>query len=92
MSGLEKVRQIAKKKGITGEIEYSATKTKRFKIKYNGKWVNFGQKGEHAFIDHNDVKRQKSYHARAAGIRNKAGELTYKIPGTANYYSYWLLW
>jgi len=48
--------------------------------------------GEYSNLDHGDLKRRKSYLARAKGIKNKKGELTYKDKNSANYYSVRYLW
>ena len=37
-------------------------------------------------------EQRKSYRARASGIKNKQGQLTYKMKDTANYWSYHYLW
>jgi len=44
------------------------------------------------FRQHKDEKRRKSYLARAKGIRNKKGQLTWKLKDTANYWSTHYLW
>ena len=48
--------------------------------------------GAYKSLDHGDKKRQASYLARAKGIKNKKGELTYKDKNTANYWSINYLW
>ena len=42
--------------------------------------------------NHFDKKRRKSYLARAKGIRNKEGNLTWTDKNTANYWSVHYLW
>lgn len=56
------------------------------------KLINFGDSRMQDFTQHKDEKRRKSYLARARGIRNKKGELTYKDKNTANYWSITTLW
>jgi len=56
------------------------------------KLINFGDSRMQDFRQHKDEKRRKSYLARARGIRNKKGELTYKDKNTANYWSVHKLW
>jgi len=51
------------------------------------KRIGFGLKGMKDFSQHGDLKRRKSYLARAKGIRNKQGQLTYKDKNTANYWA-----
>ena len=36
--------------------------------------------------------QRKSYRARAAGIKTKTGQLTYKLKDTPNYWAYHYLW
>ena len=63
--------------------------------------IHFGQKGygqfrdklgEYSSLDHNDKERRKKYLARAKGIKNKKGVLTWKDKNTANYYAIRYLW
>mgnify|MGYP003650983399 CR=1 FL=1 len=55
--------------------------------------LNFGAKGMDDWRSGTATKAQrKSYKARASGIRNKQGQLTYKLKDTANYWSYHYLW
>ena len=69
----------------------------------NGKTIHFGSLsnehykdttglGLYTHLNHNDEKRRASYLARAKGIRNKAGELTWKNKNSANYFSVKYLW
>ena len=63
--------------------------------------ISFGDRSMEHFKDklgvyssknHNDPVRRKSYLARAKGIRNKQGELTWKDKNTANYWAIRTLW
>jgi hypothetical protein len=56
------------------------------------KKIGFGDKNYEDFTQHKDEKRRKSYLARAKGIRNKKGELTWKDKNSSNYYSVKYLW
>jgi len=57
------------------------------------KKIGFGYKGMDDWRSGTATKEQrKSYKARASGIKNKKGELTYKDKNTANYWSYNYLW
>ena len=51
------------------------------------KLINFGLKGSQVFYQHKDKARQKSYLARAKGIKNAKNELTWKLKDTPNYWS-----
>jgi len=57
------------------------------------KKINFGAVGYPDFRSGTATPQQrKSYLARAKGIKNKKGELTYLDRGTANYWSYRYGW
>ncbi len=73
----------------------SDAKNKRYSVyvKKDGKVkkINFGDSRYKVFFEHKDKARQKSYLARAKGIKNKKGELTWKDKNTSNYWGI-LLW
>lgn len=48
--------------------------------------------GHYKSKDHGDKKRRDSYLARAKGIKDKSGKLTYTDKNSANYYSVNFLW
>jgi hypothetical protein len=65
------------------------------------KKIGFGNKdyqqykdklGFYKKLDHNDPVRRKSYLARAKGIKNKEGNITWKDKNSANYYAVKFLW
>jgi len=56
------------------------------------KLIHFGDKRYEDFRQHKDQKRRKSYLARAKGIRDKQGRLTWKNKNSKNYYSVKYLW
>jgi hypothetical protein len=58
----------------------------------NPKKIGFGLKGMQDFTQHRDPVRRKSYLARAKGIRDKQGNLTWKDKNSANYWSIRVLW
>jgi hypothetical protein len=81
----------------------SANKNKKYSTIYNGKTINFGDSkmeqykdstglGLYTSKDHLDPVRRKSYLARAKGIKNAKGELTWKMKSSPNYYSVRFLW
>ncbi len=77
-------------------VNRSKTKSKYFVYvksdnKRGYKKIGFGHKDYKDFTQHKDKERQKKYLARAKGIKNKKGELTWKDKNTANYWSI-LLW
>jgi hypothetical protein len=80
----------------------SNRKDKKLYTIVNGKAVHFGNinyehyKDKTGLLDkklnHLDRDRQKSYLARAKGIKDKNGKFTYKDPNSPNYHSYNILW
>jgi hypothetical protein len=56
------------------------------------KRVNFGDSSMEDFRQHKDPKRRASYLARAKGIKDKQGNLTYKNKESPNYWSVRYLW
>ena len=72
---------------MTETIKKSTRKDKKLMVKVNDKWVHFGNpKYQHykdktgiwKEKDHLDKERRKSYLARAKGIKDKNGNLTWK--------------
>lgn len=86
------------------EFKKSTRKGKKYSvISPSGKTIHFGALdmqqykdstglGLYSDKDHGDEERRKKYLARAKGIKNKKGELTWKDPESANYYSVKFLW
>jgi len=71
----------------------SNRKNKKFSIiTPSGKKIHYGDTRYEDYTQHKDKKRQESYCARAKGITNKKGKLTYNNPNSANYYAYRHLW
>lgn len=76
----------------------SKKKDKKYSVYVKGKngnkrLIHFGAKGMDDWRSGTATKEQrKSYKARARGIKNKSGQLTYKDKNTANYWSYHYLW
>lgn len=69
---------------------------KRYRAEFvmNGKdyVVHFGQLGALTYLDRKDAAKRNAYQSRASKIRDKSGATTYNKPGTANSFSYNLLW
>ena len=89
------VKQIAKNKGIDGEITESKAKGKRLAIKVDGKTINFGvwpYSGKGTFIDHKDEKLREAWQARHSKILLKDGSPAYKSKTSPDYYAWNLLW
>lgn len=86
------------------KFEKSTRKGKKYSvITPSGKKIHFGASsmeqykdstglGLYSHLNHGDKKRRKSYLARAKGIKNKNGNLTWKDKESANYYSVHYLW
>ena len=84
-------------------FQKSTRKNKKYMVYYNNKWIHFGDsRMEHfrdstglnlySHLNHLEPIRQKSYLARAKGIKNKEGKLTYLDKNSPNYYSIRFLW
>ena len=77
----------------TGVPVKSERKDKKFKVKTpSGKVIHFGHSLYEDFTQHKDEKRRASYLARAKGIKDKNGNLTWKDKNSANYWSIKILW
>ena len=86
------------------EFKKSTRKGKKYMVKTpSGKWIHFGSSSMQQYkdstplklysnLDHGDTKRRASYLARAKGIKNKQGNLTWKNKESSNYYSIRYLW
>ena len=74
----------------------SKAKNKKFSVYVmkNGKktLINFGDSRYQHFTQHKDEKRRDNYLKRAKGIKDKAGNLTWKNKNTSNYWSVHYLW
>lgn len=84
-------------------LESSRKGKKYMVITPKGKWVHFGAKsmeqfkdstgmGLYSHLDHGDAERRRRYLARAKGIKDKQGRLTWNDKESANYYSVKYLW
>ena len=92
--GLRLVKQIAKEKGIKGEINISNAKGKRFNIRVDGKLINFGSypfSKYGAYIDHHDDDIRNAWRARHSKIMVD-GKPAYLNKFSPEYYSWHLLW
>jgi len=56
------------------------------------KLIGFGLRGMQDYTQHKDKKRRASYLARAKGIKDKQGRLTYMNKNSANYWAIRKLW
>ena len=76
---------------------------KKYMVVVNGKTIHFGDSsseqyrdttglGLYTHLNHNDEKRRKSYLARAKGIKDKNGNLTWKNKNSAHDFSVRFLW
>ena len=84
------------------EFQLSEKKDKKLKVKYNNKWIHFGQKGYPHYFDktgllpkddnHMDKDRRRLYLARATKIKDGDNNLTVNDKNSANYYSVNYLW
>ena len=90
------------------KFERSTRKNKKYSVTTpSGKTIHFGAiengvpmgqyrdntgLGLYSKYDHNDKKRRANYLARAKGIKDKNGKLTWKDKESPNYYSIKFLW
>ena len=88
---MEKLRAKAFKLGAT-EFGPSKTKNKKYYVVYKGKRINFGAKHMSDYTIHKDPERRQRYRARHRAIRNKQGQLVYKLKTSPAYWSLNLLW
>ena len=92
---MEKLRVKAFKLGAT-EFGTSNAKNKKYYVIYRGKRINFGAKNMSDFTIHKDKERRDRYrarhHARHMKIKNKQGQLVYKLKTSPSFWSLNLLW
>ena len=85
------------------EFKKSTRKNYKYMVKVSDKWIHFGNKnfqqfkdstglGLYTHLNHGDKERRKRYLARAKGIKDKQGNLTWKNKESSNYYSIRFLW
>ena len=91
-------------KYIMPVFKKSTNKNKKYMVTTpNGKIIHFGARdmeqykdttglGLYSHLNHNDKERRRLYLARAKGIKDKNGNLTWNNPESANYYSIKFLW
>ena len=83
------------------DYEKSTRKDKKLMTIVKGKIIHFGNSSYQHYrdktgiwsnLDHNDKKRRENYLARAKGIKDKSGNLTYKDPSSPNYHAVNVIW
>ena len=75
------------------DLSYSNRKNKKYMVTLkNGNKIHLGDRRYQDYLSHQDWKRRIQYRKRASKIKNKDGELTYRVPNYANFWSYHLLW
>jgi len=75
------------------DLSYSNRKNKKYMVTLkNGNKIHLGDRRYQDYLSHQDWKRRIQYRKRASKIKNKDGELTYRDPNYANFWSYHLLW
>ena len=87
------LRQRARDIHGAKNLEYSNRKNKKYMVTLkNEDKIHFGDNRYEDFLTHKDWKRRIRYRKRASKIKDKYGNLTYKDPTHANFWSYQLLW
>ena len=88
----KKLTKKAQKLGAES-LDYSFRNNNKYMVTLpDGKKVHSGLKQYPDYLIHEDSARKERYLARAKKIENRKGELTYKKPESANYWSVRLLW
>ena len=90
-SKLKKVNALARALGY-GPVRRSQRKHKKYVVCVNGKEVHFGHTDYEDYLDHQDPERRRRYLARAKGIRDAKGKLTWNNPKSPNFWSVNVLW
>ena len=85
-SELRKLRKKAKTLGAD-TLDYSRRKNYKYVVEYNDKKIHFGSINTDDYINHHDHKQREKYLNKVKKIRNKDGQLTYKLPTSPNYWS-----
>ncbi len=87
-------KQLYKKALTLGASDFgeSRTKNKKYYVIYNGRRINFGQKGYEDFTKHRDVGRQRAYWSRHSKIRDKQGRRVINDKNSPSYWSARILW
>ena len=91
----EAFRKLHKKTKRLGakSLDYSKRKDKKYTVTLDSrKKIHFVSPKYEDYLSHKDEERRKKYLKRAKAIKNKQGELTFKNPQSANYWSINLLW
>ena len=87
---LRKLRRKAKSLG-GDNLNYSGRKNYKYVVEYNDNKIHFGSPKTDDYINHQDKKLREKYLNRVKKIKNKDGELTYKLPTSSNYWAVKLL-
>jgi hypothetical protein len=74
------------------EFGKSKAKGKKYYVIYNDTRINFGAKNMSDYTIHKDPARRQRYLARHMKIKNKAGQLVYKLKESPSYWAMNLLW
>ena len=87
------LRKLRKKATILGadSLDYSRRKNYKYVVEYNDKKIHFGSIKTDDYINHHDHKQREKYLKKAKQIKDKDGQLTYKLPSSPNYWSVNLL-
>lgn len=60
--------------------------TKRYKVKYNNKWVHFGSRDGSTYIDHQNQQLKNAWLARHSKLSN------FSDPSKPSFWSRYILW
>ena len=88
---MEKLKRRSKLYGAT-DLKKSSRKNNKWMVRYNDKWIHFGNPKYEDYTQHGDKIRRENYLRRSKGIRDGKGNLTYKNKSKSNYWSRMILW
>lgn len=100
----EKILEMVKSEAYARDLDYNSVdfsekRNKRFKIRYNNKFIHFGSKDGSTFLDYilrgeyeKAVEKRKNWRKRHKEIKDEYGNAYYKKMNSPEYYSWHLLW
>jgi len=99
---LDFLTRRASNAGLLSDVEYSTRANKRFKIRFEDKYVHFGDPNAVTYADYlmegdplkeeEAHKKRRAYRARHKEIKLKDGTPAYKAKGQPAFYAWHILW
>ena len=88
---MNKLENKAKKLGATN-FGISKNKRKKYFVVYDGKTINFGNKGSDDYTIHNDIGKQRAFWSRHSKIKDKKGNRVINDKTSPSYWASRILW